>query len=129
MASHRSHITKEQGNVMLSQLLQDEAGFIVSAELVLVATILVIGLIVGLSEVQHAIVAELNDVADAVGSVNQSFCFSGFSAEKCGSKCGSFFSGSAFHDAQDDCDNNQCDLSCDRPAHEGPKHKGHGGKW
>ena len=76
---------------MLNRLFQDEAGFIVSAELVLVATLLVIGLIVGLSEVQHAIVSELNDVADAIGSLNQSYCFSGFSAVKCGSKCGSHF--------------------------------------
>lgn len=49
--------------MILTQLLHDETGFIVSAELVLVATILVIGLIVGLSEVQHAVVQELNDVA------------------------------------------------------------------
>ena len=47
---------------MLRELLNDEAGFIVSAELVLIATILVIGLIVGLSSIQHAIVQELNDV-------------------------------------------------------------------
>jgi len=47
---------------MLRTLLNDEAGFIVSAELVLVATILVIGMIVGLSEVQHAVVQELGDL-------------------------------------------------------------------
>src|SRR5262245_31375945 len=63
---------------MLTKLWNDEAGFIISAELVLVATILVIGCIVGLSEVQHAVVSELNDVGDAIGSINQSFCFSGF---------------------------------------------------
>ncbi|MBX3441892.1 MAG: hypothetical protein KF774_05755 [Planctomyces sp.] len=112
---------------MLNRLLQDEAGFIVSAELVLVATILVIGLVVGLSEIQHAVVQELNDVADAVGSLNQSYCFSGFSADKCGSKCGSWFAGSAFTDVADDCDNNQCDLACDRPMPEAPKRGGHGG--
>lgn len=116
---------------MLTRLWNDEAGFIVSAELVLVATILVIGLIVGLSEIQHAVVSELNDVADAVGSLNQSYCFSGFSAKKgCGNSCGSDVSGSAFRDVQDDCDNNQCDLACDRPSPEAPKggHGGHGGK-
>ena len=63
---------------MLKQLWSDESGFIISAELVMVATILVIGLIVGLSEVQHAVVGELNDVADAIGSANQSFGYSGF---------------------------------------------------
>ncbi len=60
---------------MLRQLLNDDAGFIVSAELVLVATLLVIGLIVGLSEVQHAVVAELNDVADAIGELNQCYYY------------------------------------------------------
>ena len=108
---------------MVSQLLRDEGGFIVSAELVLVATLLVIGMLVGLSEVQHAVVSELNDVADAIGSVNQSFCVSGFSKKDfCHVHAKTF--GSAFFDSMDDCDNNQCDLACDRPHPEGPKHNG-----
>ena len=114
----------------LSLLLQDEAGFIVSAELVLVATLLVIGMIVGLSEIQHAVVAELNDVGDAIGSLNQSYTFSGFSKRKQG-KHGRFSArtvGSAFHDSADECDNNQCDIDCDRPTNEGPK-RGGGHGW
>lgn len=67
---------------MMRNLLHDESGFIVSAELVLLSTILVIGLIVGLSSIQHAVVAELNDVGDAIGSLNQSYWFTGFSARK-----------------------------------------------
>ena len=110
---------------MLRNLLQDDAGFIVSAELVLVATILVIGMIVGLSEIQHAVVQELNDVADAVGSLNQSYSYSGFSARKpvcmVGPRVASFTNGSSFVDLVDDCDNNQCDLACDVPAAEAPK--------
>ena len=109
---------------MLRSLVKDEAGFIISAELVLVATILVIGMIVGLSEVQHAVVQELNDVADAIGSLNQSYSFSGFSAKKSGNGGNgvkSFTNGSAFVDLSDDCDNNQCDLTCDVPAAEQPK--------
>jgi hypothetical protein len=107
---------------MLKSLLLDEAGFIVSAELVLISTVLVIGLVVGLSEVQHAIVSELNDVGDAIGSLNQSFCFSGFSVRKRGG-CGSESAGSCFVDTADDCDNNQCDVACDRPQPEAPKHR------
>ncbi len=120
-------LTQGRGTVMLKCLLQDEAGFIISAELVLVSTLLVVGLVVGLSEVQHAVAAELNDVADAIGSLNQSFCYSGMSVCKPGG-CGSEVAGSAFRDTQDDCDNNQCDLSCDRPVAEGPKFGG-GHKW
>ncbi len=107
---------------MLRKLLQDESGFIVSAELVLVATLLVIGLIVGLSEVQHAVVAELNDVGDAIGKLNQSYSFSGFS--KCsifGYEIKAFTRGSSFADQQDECDCNQCGIDCDAPVQEGPK--------
>ena len=54
-------------------LWNDEAGFIVSAELVLIATIAVLAMVVGLSEVANALNQELEDVASAFGSVNQSF--------------------------------------------------------
>ena len=118
-------LTKLREQNMLRNLLQDESGFIVSAELVLVATILVIGMIVGLSEIQHAVVQELNDVADAIGALNQSYSYSGFSSKKSngGGNGGikSFTNGSAFVDLADDCDANQCDLTCDVPAAEAPK--------
>ena len=102
---------------MVRQLLNDEAGFIVSAELVLIATILVIGLIVGLSEVQHAVVSELNDVADAIGELNQSYSFSGFSKRDHRATHAVTY-GSDFEDQRDDCDNNQCDIACDRATDE-----------
>jgi hypothetical protein len=107
---------------MLSRLWIDEEGFIVSAELVLVSTLLVLGLIVGLSEVQHAVVAELNDVGDAIGSLNQSYFFSGFSKRSFfigGVKA--FTRGSVFVDTFDECDLNQCAIDCDAPVLEGPK--------
>jgi Flp pilus assembly pilin Flp len=109
---------------MLRKLWKDEFGFIVSAELVLVATILVLGMIVGLSEIQHAVVQELNDVADAFGSVNQSYGYSGFSASKSGHKgrIKSFTNGSAWSDHQDDCDGNECALACDPPEDESYKY-------
>lgn len=110
---------------MLTRLLQDDRGFIVSAELVLVATLLVIGLIVGLSEIQHAVVAELNDVGDAIGSVNQSYRFTGFSKMKNGGTS-SYTRGSRFVDTMDECDNDQCMLDCDRPVQEAPKGMGGG---
>ncbi len=89
----------------------------------LVATILVIGMIVGLSEVQHGVVQELGDIGDAIGSVNQSYGYTGFSANKSGvaGAVKSFTAGSLFTDLTDDCDNNQCDLACDPASTEGPK--------
>jgi len=84
---------------LMTNLLNDENGFLVSAELILVATIVIIGLIAGLSEVSFAINNELEDVAAAFGSINQSYHQSGsWSAGKGGS------SGSSFEDEWDDCD-------------------------
>jgi Flp pilus assembly pilin Flp len=101
---------------MLRNFWNDQNGFIVSAELVLIATILVIGMIVGLSELQHSIVQELNDVGDAIGSVNQGYFYSGFQALKSFASpiaVKSYTRGSQFVDQTDDCDNNQCSLTCE----------------
>ena len=106
----------------LRALWRDEVGFIVSAELILIATILVIGLIVGLSEVQHAVVSELNDVGDSIGALNQGFLFAGLSAKKGNGVTSAYLHGSSFHDSVDTCDNNQNGIACDAPASEGQKH-------
>lgn len=94
---------------VLAQLHHDEAGFIVSAELVLVSTILVIGMVVGLAEVSNGVVEELEDVGTAIGSVNQSFHVSGLSGHKACTY------GSSFRDKKDDCDG-EFDISCDSGA-------------
>lgn len=91
---------------MLRNFWNDDCGFIVSAELVLVATILVLGLIVGLVQVQAAIISELADVACAFGSLNQSYTLFGTSVSKNGHVIST--GGSSFRDQQDDCDNCQC---------------------
>lgn len=112
---------------MFATLLKDEAGFIVSAELVLVSTISVLSLVVGLCEIAHAANEELNDVSEAIGSLNQSYHFGGFSVKKKGCM-GCFFAGSAFRDSVDDCDRNECDIACGPVVPEGPKgHHGSGG--
>lgn len=103
---------------MLRQLLHDEAGFIVSAELVLVATLLVLGLIVGMSQIQYAVVEEMNDVAKAIGSLNQTYAFTGFSARKGNGDPKSLTTGSFFKDQPDACDASCADISCDRPVPE-----------
>jgi Flp pilus assembly pilin Flp len=63
----------------LAGLWQDEDGFIVSAELVLIATIVVLALVVGLSAVRTSIVSELVDIANAFGHSNQSHSGDGHS--------------------------------------------------
>ncbi|MEO1981403.1 MAG: hypothetical protein ABGZ24_12870, partial [Fuerstiella sp.] len=58
---------------MLNTFWKDEEGVILSAEIVLLGTILVLGMIVGLVEVQSAVVAEMSDLGDAIGNMNQSY--------------------------------------------------------
>ena len=84
---------------IFTKLINDETGFIVSAELILVATILVLGLIVGPSELALNITSELEDVASAFGSVNQSFHTNGVHSE--GKAC---TAGSRYEDDSDTCD-------------------------
>lgn len=106
---------------MLKQLWNDEAGFIVSAELVLISSLLVIGLIVGMSEVQHAINGELCDVGEAIGAINQSFFFTGFRSFKHDGSLKARSEGSIFRDRADECDGNQCDIDCLPPRPEPPQ--------
>jgi Flp pilus assembly pilin Flp len=102
---------------MLKSFWQNECGAVISAELVLVLTILVIGIIVGLSEVAAAVNTELNDVSNAIGALDQSFFFSGFKGvDGRFGKIKSVVSGSRFDDAHDDCDHNTtCDILCGPP--------------
>ena len=84
----------------LHQLWKDEAGFIVSTELVLIATILVIGMVVGLATVRNSVVQELGDVAKAIGNINQSYEYTGVE----GRDGSSATAGSEFEDQLDFCD-------------------------
>jgi hypothetical protein len=86
---------------LLARFWVDDAGAIVSAEIMLVATILVLGVIVGLKSVRDSVVTELADVAQAVANINQSYCYSGVSGHAANS------GGGEFGDQADFCDNNQ----------------------
>lgn len=83
---------------MFLSLWNDEAGFIVSAELVLVASLLVMGMVVGLQTVRDAVITELADTATAIGQLNQSYSFGGATGHA------SSIAGSSFADAADFCD-------------------------
>ncbi|MDZ7619431.1 MAG: hypothetical protein U1E05_20725, partial [Patescibacteria group bacterium] len=83
---------------MLRRAWEDERGFVVSTELVLIATVLVIGGIVGLVTVRDAVVQELGDIATAIGNINHSYSFDGVSG------CTSATAGSEFLDQYDACE-------------------------
>lgn len=87
----------------LSKLADDEHGFIISAELVLVLTIAVLGMVVGLTAVRDAITNELNDLAHAFGAVNQSFRVNGLK-KCCPDHIHAFVAGFGFRDTSDMCD-------------------------
>ncbi len=83
---------------MFLSLWNDEAGFIVSAELILVATLLVMGMVVGLQTVRDTVITELADTATAIGQINQSYSYGGATGHN------SSIAGSFFSDSQDFCD-------------------------
>jgi hypothetical protein len=92
-------------NLMLRNLLNDEAGFLVSAELVLIFTLVFCAVAVGVSVVRDSLVQELGDVAEAIGALNQSYNFRGLAAPlENGTDNHASCSGSGFRDQQDDCD-------------------------
>lgn len=85
---------------LLQKLWNDEIGVIISAELILVSTIMVLGLITGMTCLQEAIVGEFKDLAGAFSSLDQSYYFRGMRGcfSRCGRSARTF--GSAFSDNQ-----------------------------
>ncbi len=100
---------------MLKQLVQDENGVILSAEIVLVGTILVLGMVVGLVELQCSVVDELNDIGEAIGSLNQSYVITGVASFKADGTPKAISFGSSFADRIDSCDGNECAIVCIAP--------------
>ena len=86
--------------MVLKRLWNDEAGFVVSTELVLLATVAVIGLITGITAVRDGVVSELSDVAGAVQEVNQSYSYDGVVGHNAAT------AGTQFDDQLDECDSN-----------------------
>ena len=82
----------------LDRLIHDESGFVVTIELILIVTILVIGSIAGLAAVRDAVVSELSDVGGAIQDLNQSYSFAGVNGASASS------AGSGFTDSTDFCD-------------------------
>lgn len=110
---------------LVTQLANDDRGFVVSAELVAVATIGILGMVVGLSEVANAVSQETEDVASGFGAIDQSYSVTTSSSP---SACvdGSYFHGSGFSDSADFCDND-CDIVAIGPTQEGAGHSGGSG--
>lgn len=89
---------------LLVQFWVEEEGFVVSAELVLLLTLLLIGMLVGLQSLRDSTVAEAADVAAAIGTLNQSYSYGGLVGHS------SIVFGSFYRDQTDFCDEVQGDV-------------------
>ena len=83
---------------LMKQLWADEAGLVLSAELVFVASIAGIGMIVGLSAARDGVTSELADVGDAVTEYNQGYQVAGIVGH------GASVAGTQYLDNTDYCD-------------------------
>jgi hypothetical protein len=77
--------------------IKKQDGFVMTSELLLLSTTIVIGLVVGLSSMRDAVTAEMEDVAEAIGSLDQSYAFDGLKNGEGSAE----ISGSGFIDAVD----------------------------
>ncbi len=76
-----------------------QRGFVVSSERLLAGVLLVLGLLVGLQAVRVAVVTELADLGAAIGSLSQTYSFSGVTGHHASTN------GSLWQDQLDTCDN------------------------
>jgi hypothetical protein len=86
---------------LMKRFWNDEAGVIISSELLLVMTILVIGMITGLATLQESAVNELGDTASAIGALDQSYAFTGTANAGSGGASTASTAGSTFNDLLD----------------------------
>jgi hypothetical protein len=82
----------------IKKLWCDEAGFVVSSELVLIATVLVIGMAVGLTSLRDQVAQEVADLGRSISQVNESYSYAAVTGHT-GSTAGS-----VFDDNDDFCD-------------------------
>ena len=85
---------------LLKSLRQDEHGVILSAEIVIIGSLLVVGLITGVSCLQRSVDGELRDVGNAIGSLDQSFAFAGHYKPPTNGRCCAWTAGSSYHNCE-----------------------------
>jgi hypothetical protein len=90
---------------LLHRLRQDEHGVILSTELVVVGSLLVVGLITGTTCLQRSVDAELRDLGNAIGSLDQSYSFSAHRKIGRSGYCSAWTAGSSYFncEAQQEC--------------------------
>ncbi len=83
-----------------------QGGFIMTTELVLLVTTMVVGMIVGMVSMRDAVNAEMHDVAEAIGALDQSYAFDGIKNDQNTAE----LDGSEFNDAVDTTSGDNADF-------------------
>lgn len=83
---------------LAQKLWQQDHGIVISAELACIASITVIGMVVGLTSFRDSAISELSDIAGALQDFNQCYIFNATTGHSAATH------GSAFGDATDHCD-------------------------
>ena len=91
---------------MFKKLIHDEHGFVISAELMLIITLMFCAAAVGWGAVKDSLANELNDVSHAIGAVSQSYQVTGLRKDKDCWKPHAECAGFGFNDRADECDCN-----------------------
>ncbi len=97
---------------MLRTLILDETGFIVSAELVVVFTLVFCGTVVGSTVVRDSVVHEMHDASEAIGAVSQTYNVTGLQKRRDHHGFHARISGFGFNDTSDDCDCIGIEFDC-----------------
>ena len=87
----KTHTQTKLGN-------KKQAGFVLTSELIVLSTTMVAALVIGLSTLRDSVTSELEDVAEAIGSLDQSYAFDGMINAQGTAE----ISGSGFIDAVDE---------------------------
>jgi hypothetical protein len=96
-----------------------QSGAVVSAELVVVGTMVVIGLITGLSAVQNSINSELLDLSSAFNALDQSYGFTGYEAVSRTRRL-AWTAPSSWYDTDEQASDRPLQMRALEPRSEGP---------
>ena len=88
----------------ITSFVNDESGFVISSELMILATLIIGAAIAGGAAIRDSLVLELEDVAESVGAVSQSYNLRGIRKPANNGSYHGSCSGFGFNDNQDDCD-------------------------
>ncbi len=104
---------------LLKALRQDEYGVILSAEIVIIGSLLVIGLITGLTCLQQSVNGELKDLAGAIGALDQSYAYSAHRKQGFGDQCCAWTAGSSYINCEQKTDKCTDIIGCTEPCVQG----------